>query len=222
MSTERELQRELTRTALTILGDRSFALAGSGAIREHGIADRATRAVDLFTSDVDPAAFDSGVDALVLHLERAGFVVDVVRRSSRFAQLRVTVGGGRSVDMDLAVDWRETEPDHLAIGPVLSLRDAVGSKVDALFTRAEARDYLDVDAIRRSGLFSDQISWTRCAASGSNEWNATVSTPRNWTRRRSGWCGGRRRCARKPGRVRIRTTILRSSSGAERRGGVER
>lgn len=57
--------------------------------------------------------------------------------------------------MDLAVDWRESEPVTLSIGPVLSLQDAVANKVSALYSRAEARDYLDVDAIRASGKFID-------------------------------------------------------------------
>lgn len=38
---------------------------------------------------------------------------------------------------------------------MLSLADAVGNKVAALYSRGEARDYLDVDAIRGSGRFSD-------------------------------------------------------------------
>ncbi|MEP7369634.1 MAG: hypothetical protein ABI662_08265, partial [Dermatophilaceae bacterium] len=76
--------------------------------------------------------------------------------AERFARLRVTTGEGQSVDMDLAVDWRESEPVTLSIGPVLSLGDAVGNKVSALYSRAEARDYLDVDAIRASGKFTDQ------------------------------------------------------------------
>jgi hypothetical protein len=36
----------MTRVALTVLHGRGFALAGSGAIREHGIVDRPTRDVD--------------------------------------------------------------------------------------------------------------------------------------------------------------------------------
>lgn len=57
--------------------------------------------------------------------------------------------------MDLAVDWREREPVILEVGPVLNLKDAVGSKISALYSRAEARDFLDADAIRRSGRFTD-------------------------------------------------------------------
>jgi hypothetical protein len=57
--------------------------------------------------------------------------------------------------MDLAVDWREREPVTLDVGPVLSIEDAVGSKVGALYSRNEARDYIDVDSIRATGRFSD-------------------------------------------------------------------
>lgn len=41
------------------------------------------------------------------------------------------------------------------MGPVLDLEDAVGNKVSALYGRSAPRDFLDVDAIRQSGLFSD-------------------------------------------------------------------
>ena len=43
----------------------------------------------------------------------------------------------------------------LAIGPVLSLEDAVGNKLSALYNRAYPRDFLDVDSIRASGKFTD-------------------------------------------------------------------
>ena len=157
MSAEADLQREITRAALRALQGTGFALAGSGAIREHGLVERPTRDVDLFTSDPDVAAFDSAVNELVKVLRQgAGLDVEEVRRAERFVQLRVTTAEGQSVDMDLAVDWRESEPVTLSIGPVLSLQDAVGNKVSALYSRAEARDYLDVDAIRASGKFTDE------------------------------------------------------------------
>ena len=55
----------------------------------------------------------------------------------------------------MAMDWRASEPVALSVGPVLSLDDAVHSKVSALYGRGAARDYLDVDAIRASGRFTD-------------------------------------------------------------------
>ena len=50
MSRDQEEQRRITRLALEAAGDEAgFALAGSGAIREHGLIDRPTEDVDLFT-----------------------------------------------------------------------------------------------------------------------------------------------------------------------------
>lgn len=155
MNDEKKLQRELTRITLNALNGHAFALAGSGAIREHGIVDRATQDIDLFTNNMDVAAFEVAINQLVHQLRSTGHSVDEVRRTTQFAQLRITTVDGHSVDMDLAMDWRELEPVILAVGPVLSLEDAVGSKVNALYTRAEARDFLDVDAIRASGHFTD-------------------------------------------------------------------
>ena len=53
MSGEDDQQRRLTADALAALAGRDFVLAGSGAIREHGISDRPTQDVDLFTASVD-------------------------------------------------------------------------------------------------------------------------------------------------------------------------
>ena len=126
MSDAEEPQREITRLALRSLDGTGFALAGSGAIREHGLVDRPTEDVDLFTSDVD-----------------------------LFARLEGTTADGHQVDIDMGADWREAEPAVLAIGPVLSLEDAVGNKLSALYSRAYARDFLDVDSIRASAKFTD-------------------------------------------------------------------
>jgi hypothetical protein len=148
-------QREITRVALRSLEGTSFALAGSGAIREHGLVDRPTEDVDLFTSDVDLPRFSSAVDAVVLGLREAGHHVAELRRVDQFARLEVTTADGHQVDIDMGVDWRQAEPAVLAIGPVLSLEDAVGNKLSALYSRAYARDFLDVDSIRASGKFTD-------------------------------------------------------------------
>lgn len=155
MSSDEELQRDVTRAALRALDGTPFALAGSGAIREHGISDRPTQDIDLFTSDVDEVRFDAAVGSVVDELRASGQVVDEVRRAPQFARLHITTAEGRFVEMDMGVDYREGDPVTLSIGPVLSLDDAVANKVSALYGRAEPRDYLDVDAIRSSGKFTD-------------------------------------------------------------------
>ncbi|WP_220093037.1 nucleotidyl transferase AbiEii/AbiGii toxin family protein [Actinomyces sp. Z5] len=157
MSVERDVQREVAHIALTTLAGAGFVLAGSGAIREHGVIERPTEDVDLFTTMQDPVEFDRAVKQVVGELHRRGYGVDEVRRSPQFARLRVSVHGGAQVELDLGVDWRENDPVPFAIGPVLSLRDAVASKIDALYSRGEPRDFLDVDGIRRSGEFADGV-----------------------------------------------------------------
>ena len=74
--------------ALRSLDGTSFVLAGSGAMREHGLVDRATEDVDLFTSDVDLARFSSAVDAVVRGLREAGHDVAELRRLDQFARLK--------------------------------------------------------------------------------------------------------------------------------------
>ena len=155
------VQREVARIALA--GVDGFALAGSGAIREHGMIERPTEDVDLFTTNQDVIAFSTAVDQVTDQLRGSGYQVDETRRAAQFARLHVATGDGMQLDVDLGVDWRQDDPVTLDVGPVLSLADAVGNKVGALYSRGEVRDYLDVDAIRTSGRFSDDQLVTAAA-----------------------------------------------------------
>jgi hypothetical protein len=152
---EVDYQREITRLALDSLAGGGFALAGSGAIREHGIIDRPTQDIDLFTSVTSPEAFAESTKRLAAAMRERGFEVEEHRNAPQYAKFSVTSSAGQRVEVDLAVDWRSEEPVTLSIGPVLSLPDAVASKVSAVYSRAEVRDYLDLDSIRESGRFTD-------------------------------------------------------------------
>ena len=79
------VQREVTRIALDGLA--GFALAGSGAIREHGLIERPTEDVDLFTTNQDVTAFSDAVTQVVSRLQESSFTAlltcggaDVTRR----------------------------------------------------------------------------------------------------------------------------------------------
>lgn len=156
MSEKRDAQREVTRIALSGIAGFGFALAGSGAIREHGVIDRPTEDVDLFTTTRDPVEFVRAVERVSKDLRERGYEIGEVRRATWFARLRVRAADGTRLEVDLGVDWRKSAPVVLGVGPVLSVEDAVGSKVSALYSRGEPRDYLDVDAIRRWGQFTDE------------------------------------------------------------------
>jgi hypothetical protein len=149
------LQREITKAALSLIGDSDFALAGSGAIREHGLINRPTEDIDLFTTNADAEIFRKNVDLVLGGLRTGGYCVEPQQMAERFARL-VVEKDGLMVNIDLGVDWRENDPIIMDIGPVLNIKDAVGNKAAALFSRSEARDFLDVDRIRTSGLYSDE------------------------------------------------------------------
>ena len=160
-------QRHVTTLVLQTIGSAGFALAGSGAIREHGITDRPTRDVDLFTTTATgPTAFAAAITDAEDALTRQGYRVTRTRTTAEFARILVEAAGTGDdpvadasrtpvVEVDFGIDWRNEPPTQLEIGPVIALRDAVGSKIAAVYSRGEARDFLDLDAIRGSGRFTD-------------------------------------------------------------------
>lgn len=153
---DRNEQRAVTELLLASIGKYGFVLAGSGAIREHGLINRPTEDVDVFTVVKYADSFDVALDTGIVALSDAGYQVTVGRRSSSFANLTVSRDPDIAVSVDLGVDWRAHPPVTLSVGPVLNELDAVGNKVAALFSRGEARDYLDVAFIRASGKYTDE------------------------------------------------------------------
>ena len=63
-------------------------------------------------------------------------------------------GRGESGKVELAADIRSQAPVTMSIGPVVHVDDVAGGKMEALFTRAEARDFIDIDAMVISGGFT--------------------------------------------------------------------
>jgi hypothetical protein len=54
----------------------------------------------------------------------------------------------------MAADWRAQPPVMMDIGPVLHPDDVVAGKMSALYSRAEPRDFLDVDAAITTGRYT--------------------------------------------------------------------
>ncbi|HZN70201.1 MAG TPA: nucleotidyl transferase AbiEii/AbiGii toxin family protein, partial [Micromonosporaceae bacterium] len=88
------------------------------------------------------------VDAYVA----AGLSVEAERRHDTFTRLTVS-DGVRTAKVELGVDSRANEPVRIAIGPVLHPDDAVANKMRALYERAHACDFIDIDAALRSGRY---------------------------------------------------------------------
>ncbi len=79
-----ETQRQLIACALEVLADAGFALAGSGAIREHGMTQRPTNDIDLFTVMQASTRFPHAVDSLIEHLTANDYEVTIERVSPSF------------------------------------------------------------------------------------------------------------------------------------------
>jgi hypothetical protein len=150
-----EFHHEVALIALRAAGQHGFALGGGNALIAHGVTDRPTEDVDLFTNHDDGVAAAAGAveDALraagftAERQDRAGGLAEVFYgMSDGLAEWIVTAPGGREMLLQLAYFDRDRAPVVMDVGPVLDLPDVVGGKVCALATRAEPRDYVDTAA----------------------------------------------------------------------------
>jgi Nucleotidyl transferase AbiEii toxin, Type IV TA system len=149
-----EFQATVARVALQAAGEHGFALAGGNALAAHGIISRPTHDVDLFADA--PGAVDAAAGPVVEALAAAGLTVTPVEGTEdlaetfydfdqEMAEYEVS-GGGQAVRLQLIRFDRSRPAVMMDIGPVLHPDDLVGSKVAAMATRAEPRDYADVAA----------------------------------------------------------------------------
>jgi hypothetical protein len=85
-----------------------------------------------------------------------GLHVQVDLRLDTFARLHVTDPDepGRQHRVELVANWRAQPPVQMDIGPVLHADGVMAGKMDALYNRAAARDFLDVDAAIASGRYT--------------------------------------------------------------------
>ena len=150
-----DAQRVASEIALAVLAEDGFILAGGQALAEHGVTARMSEDVDLFALHRrhNPESFAACVKKMTAALEAAGYTVEVTRQYQEFASLTVE-RGGTAVVMDLGLDWWEDQPAVVDVGPVLSLKDSVASKLLAVYSRGYARDYLDAYSIIISGRFT--------------------------------------------------------------------
>lgn len=149
--------RRLAEIGLAATSDFGFVLAGGYAISANGMGDRPSEDVDLFTNRPDPDQFAVALDRLRQAYLSHGLKVEDERIRPTFADLHVTdPTTGETSNVQLGLDFRAFPPATLDIGPVLDPRDAVGGKMSALWSRGEARDYIDIATVLDSGRFSPE------------------------------------------------------------------
>jgi hypothetical protein len=145
----------LALVGLAALARYGFALAGGYAVQAHGLLERPSEDVDMFTTLAAEEAFPEAVRAAVAAYTDAGLTVDVLLENAMFARLALLdPTSGQASKVELGIDWRKHPPTLLDIGPVLARDDAVANKVCALYSRGQARDYIDVDAALRRGTYT--------------------------------------------------------------------
>jgi Nucleotidyl transferase AbiEii toxin, Type IV TA system len=145
----------LARIGLTAVTDDGLALAGGNAVVAHGFVDRLSADVDLFGAlDVDLIAACAKV---VAAYAADGLSVTVEHESEYYIRLTVCdAATGDESKVELVADVRLREPVKSRFGPVLHPDDVAAGKIEALFSRAECRDFIDVDALLRSGSYSHE------------------------------------------------------------------
>jgi hypothetical protein len=142
----------LARIGLAAAHRYGFALAGGYAVQAAGLVMRPSEDVDLFTAWERRSEFDAAVSAVVEAYRAEGLSVEIDRHNDAFVRLTVS-DIERTSKVELAIDSRSNEPIHMTIGPVLHPDDAVANKMNALYSRAFARDFIDIDATVQSGRY---------------------------------------------------------------------
>ena len=150
-----DVQRAVTKIGLHVARDYGFVLAGSAALVEHGLSARPTDDADWFSTVENADSFDAAVDAVLAALAQHSFAVEPRKRGGTFFSFYATSSQGDTVEVDMSLDWRRYNPTEIAIGPVLDVQDAAAAKIVTIYSRGEARDFIDLWSIRRSGLWSD-------------------------------------------------------------------
>ncbi len=148
-----DAQREVAAIALAAAGEFGFVLAGGNAIAMHGIGERPSEDVDLFTNVAEPDNFRAAVDGVLAALDAAGWHTESRTGWVTFARITASKNNA-TVSIDMGLDYRASPPATMTIGPVLALRDAAANKMSALYSRGLPRDFLDIDALIASRRFT--------------------------------------------------------------------
>jgi len=139
-----ELQQRVALVLADLPEAKAFALAGGGALIVRGAIDRETHDLDFFVGEAD--AVDRLLPALEDALSAHGLAAERRQVAHGFARLSVGDSDDQT-EIDLCVDYRLLPAEPSPIGPVLSLEELAANKLLALFSRAEARDFVDFAAL---------------------------------------------------------------------------
>ena len=138
-----DLQRRVRGIIAGLPEGAAVALAGGSALIVTGVVRRGTDDLDFFAAHPQPVA--PMLDALEAGLKEAGLRVTRLRTADTYARLLIESDSDATY-IDLATDYRLMPALQTAEGPVLADRELAANKT-LLFSRAEARDYIDFQAL---------------------------------------------------------------------------
>ncbi|HEY2280471.1 MAG TPA: nucleotidyl transferase AbiEii/AbiGii toxin family protein [Streptosporangiaceae bacterium] len=161
------LQREVATIALRVAARYGFALAGGNALIAHGVIDRPTEDVDLF-SDQETGVV-AAAKAVEAALRVAGFSAERLAGTDDLGDIfegmgegltewLITSPAGQQTMLQLAYFDRARGPVTMDVGPVLDIEDLAGWKTVALASRVEPRDYVDTAAVLRHYTAAELIA----------------------------------------------------------------
>jgi hypothetical protein len=140
-----EPHRRLLADVVTAGSPYGLVLAGGYALQAHGLLERPHANLDFATESSE--AMDRIAGAVGAALETRGRQVRVGPVSVLTAQLTVTdPPSGEPCALALHKEAFWQPPQLTAYGPALSLEDAVGTKIRALYDRGAAVDLIDARA----------------------------------------------------------------------------
>jgi hypothetical protein len=150
-----DMQREVATIALRVAARYGFALAGGNALIAHGVIDRPTEDVDLFSDQ--ETGVTAAADAVEAALRADGFAAerqdgindlgDIFEGMGEgLAEWVITGPEGQQTMLQMAYFDRTRGPVIMDVGPVLDIEDLAGWKTVALVSRVEPRDYVDAAA----------------------------------------------------------------------------
>jgi hypothetical protein len=165
-----DFHRRVAAIALRAAARYGFALGGGNALMAHGLLDRMTEDVDLFTDR--ESAVTAAADAVETALHGAGLDAERQDKSAGLADIfpgmgeglaewMISAAGGGQMMLQLAYFDRNQSPVIMDLGPVLDLEDVVGGKVCALASRAYERDYVDTAAALERYTAAQVIGFAR-------------------------------------------------------------
>ncbi|MER8016111.1 hypothetical protein ACIQ7S_23840 [Streptomyces griseoluteus] len=140
-----ESHHRLLADVVTAGGPYLLVLAGGHALEAHGLVRRPHANLDCATES--GTAMRTIADGLAAALEARGRGVRVEAVTGRTAQLRVVdppTGAPVTLALHKEAFWQP--PRLTAYGPALSLADAIGTKIRALYDRGAAVDLIDARA----------------------------------------------------------------------------